>query len=1160
MKKSLRFLSWIFLPPLVLVGAFCLVLATESGFRLLVGIGDSLSGPLFSAGQVRGHLLSSWQVEKVQVHVAGVVHVELEDLSWSWKPGALFHKDLHVSAVKARGLMVRLEESGNEKSADEKPSGAPLVLPEIHLPFGLQVDDLQVHDADIFFSGSVDSFPVNELILQVSAREDQVHVSRLKLESPDYGGDLQARVRFSKSWPLELNGKWRVADPGIGDLHGSVKAGGNLDTLAVSVGTRAPAVASVEGQLTDLLGDLHWKASVTTEHLALSDLKVDVPVDGTLTLGEVSGTLQTYGGTLAADLRYEGYPQVQVRTEVEGDYTGLTVHSLYLLLDQIKLTTSGQIGWVDGFSWQAELEGTHLDPSLFSSEWPGQIDTLLHSQGRLTAGNLAADLKIDRLQGKLRGYPLAGSGSAQLDGKTLIVDELHLQSGATRLQLNGRANSELDFVFQAASDDLASLWPAGSGIFQMQGTVGGRREEPRLAMSLAASELKVDEYALQNLKASVNADLSSKGRIDADVEAGGVRLNEETISKMGLKLQGNLEKHQMDLSLFSSLGSLQLALAGGVLEREWQGEISKLLLQSDQFGEWQTEQAAELHLAEKHCELKGFSLRQDQVGISLTGNWQEQGGWQVQGGVDDFSLKLLEEWGLLAQTLDGIFTASLMAGGQGTSLDQAEVTASVPDLSLRADDEDGNFQTWQWTENALQVVLKNGEAQVTAKTRFQDGSVAELAGAVGNLGDFTKPEEMSLDGNLDLDFKDLSPLTPLSNYMVNANGRFTGTCAMQGTVAKPVIRANMALKDGDIKIPDAGISLQKLELSVAGDGTTNKVALDLASGEGKLRAEGIVRQNPQKQWQADFTIKGKDFQGVDLTEYKALISPDLRFVYEDDGATLSGTLTVPKAHIAPIGFQGSVSSSQDVVLVDENGEQEKGGLPLSLDLTVALGKDVKVDAFGLKGNLDGQLEINQDPGQAVTGLGNLNLRDGTFTFSDTTLAITRGLVFYQGGHIDDPGLDVRARKTVQDMEVGVQVTGSVSRMEINLFSDPVMDDSDILAYILMGRSMSNLNEKEGSMLGAAASLWGVGKGGGFLQSIGEEIGFDVSLASGKTAKDISLVVGKEIYKDLYISYGKGLSDSAGTFQARYDLKYGFSVKTEATSEATGADLLWSLER
>jgi hypothetical protein len=32
-------------------------------------------------------------------------------------------------------------------------------------------------------------------------------------------------------------------------------------------------------------------------------------------------------------------------------------------------------------------------------------------------------------------------------------------------------------------------------------------------------------------------------------------------------------------------------------------------------------------------------------------------------------------------------------------------------------------------------------------------------------------------------------------------------------------------------------------------------------------------------------------------------------------------------------------------------------------------------------------------------------------------------------------------------------------------------------------------------------------------------------------------------KDLYISYGKGLTDSEGTFKARYNMKHGFSVET-----------------
>ena len=177
----------------------------------------------------------------------------------------------------------------------------------------------------------------------------------------------------------------------------------------------------------------------------------------------------------------------------------------------------------------------------------------------------------------------------------------------------------------------------------------------------------------------------------------------------------------------------------------------------------------------------------------------------------------------------------------------------------------------------------------------------------------------------------------------------------------------------------------------------------------------------------------EDFQVLDLSEYQAVVSPDLHLIYGEDGTDLSGRVTVAKARIAPVGFQGSVSSSRDVIVVDTDGKQEKNGLPLSLDLELIMGKEVEVDAFGVKGLLDGSLKINQKPGQVMTGLGSLNLRDGTFVFKGANLKINRGLVFYQGGPIDDPGLDVQADKEVNDKEVGIQLTGSVSHMEMNLF-------------------------------------------------------------------------------------------------------------------------------
>ena len=87
-------------------------------------------------------------------------------------------------------------------------------------------------------------------------------------------------------------------------------------------------------------------------------------------------------------------------------------------------------------------------------------------------------------------------------------------------------------------------------------------------------------------------------------------------------------------------GDAEIVVAGGLQQRELQGELSELLLQTNQFGEWKTEQPVTLQLAEKNCEVSSFSLVQDQVRISLAGKWQQQGGWQLHGDVEHFSLQL----------------------------------------------------------------------------------------------------------------------------------------------------------------------------------------------------------------------------------------------------------------------------------------------------------------------------------------------------------------------------------------------------------------------------------------------------------------------------------------------------------------------------------------
>jgi len=128
-----------------------------------------------------------------------------------------------------------------------------------------------------------------------------------------------------------------------------------------------------------------------------------------------------------------------------------------------------------------------------------------------------------------------------------------------------------------------------------------------------------------------------------------------------------------------------------------------------------------------------------------------------------------------------------------------------------------------------------------------------------------------------------------------------------------------------------------------------------------------------------------------------------------------------------------------------------------------------------------------------------------------------------------------------------------------------MAESDILTELLAGRSYSGTSHQVGSMVGAVATGIGLEQGGAFveniLSSLQDQFALnDIYVESGANSSDVSLMIGKELSKDLYISYGYDPFTSAGMFKARYDLWKGLSVETEVGADKSGADLLWSIEK
>jgi translocation and assembly module TamB len=264
----------------------------------------------------------------------------------------------------------------------------------------------------------------------------------------------------------------------------------------------------------------------------------------------------------------------------------------------------------------------------------------------------------------------------------------------------------------------------------------------------------------------------------------------------------------------------------------------------------------------------------------------------------------------------------------------------------------------------------------------------------------------------------------------------------------------------------------------------------------------------------------------------------------------------------------SVQTSEDVILVNGRTEVRENDWPFPLDLDVQAGDDVRIKGYGLDGRLTGQLNVKTTRDELLTGKGELDLVEGTFSLYGRSLDIERGRVLFTGGPIENPGIDVRAQKKVGEEEakgsgytVGVDISGLVQDLQYHLFSDPSMDDTEILSMMIVGHSLANSSEEEGNLLEAAAVTLGLKGSTDFIQDLGSMLLIDdLHLEGSSTKENVSLVVGKRVTKDLYIGYDINMFSQQGEFRVRYDLKKGFSVETHSSSQSTGADFLYSFEK
>ncbi len=1182
--KRWRVVSLLLLPVLIVLVGLVFLGLTESGFRQLVRMAVDLSGGVLAVEDVQGRLLGQWRLDGLRLQTPAA-DLSCKKMVAQWQPLALLQGTLRMVTVHGEGIDVLIKEEG--QGASSSP------LPEILLPVEVALATFELNDVSIHGMTGMELPRIEQISLELATQRNHVILKRVEAGIPGTSAHMQGIIGLGGKWPLDLRGGWRIEKKGVGLFAGPVAADfvirGTLNDLVAQIDLQTPVQTRVNLACSDPFGALRWQADVTLHQLKPAEMNPDWPelvlataqIRASGTKAGYQGTMQLTGGDAQAESRLPlAYlSQAQIYAEFAGDLNGLWVSSLVAQLPTGAVTARALLGWQDGFRWQVELAGKDLNPEPYLPDWQGHINARINTSGQLQGGELRGEAQLAALDGDLLGYPLTGSGSVSLDGGVVQVKELLLRSGESELTMTGTVGagvtSALNLHVQLDTENLGNLLPEAGGAVHLKGTVQGSWEAPKFSFNLDANKLSYRDNVLQALTGSGQGTFSPQGEIDVQASGKGLRAGAAEFASLAVDLGGTMARHQVRAKLTGPVGDMDMVLAGGLAAQVWQGEIRDLLLRLDPYGDWHLQGPAPLRIDEKGAELVSACLQQGAARICLAGGWHPSGDggsgdglWRLDATLDSFACNRFYQWHLLSRPVEGNLAAFVRTTGVGMQLRTGEARFSVPGLQLAIQDEDGREQLLRWTDNLLHLELVDDKLVSMAKSRFQDGSALDATIIIGGFGDLSASwAGLPMQGEIGLDVKDLAPVAVLSDYTVKPTGSMKGTFAVSGRVGDPRLSGELRQIEGNVFIPVTGITLENLFLSVMVQGEREgmRLILDTTSGPGKIRIAGDISRDGQDGWQVDAMATGKEFEVAHLPDYEILLDPDLRFALRKGVMQVSGKVLVPRASVTIKEAAGSVTASRDVVVVDGGEVGGRKDLPLQGSVIVEFGPDVRVDAFGLKGLLLGSVTVTDAPGSSMTGKGSLTLHDGIFVVRDRALDISRGRFFFLGGSLDNPGIDVLAQKKTKNKTVGVLASGTVNDMDLKLFSDPPMAEDAILTELLAGRSYSGTSHQVSNTVGAVATGLGLTRSGAFVEDILARLENqfaldDIYVESGEKSSDVSVMIGKELSKDLYISYGYDPFTSAGIFKARYDLWKGFSVETEVGADKTGADLLWSVEK
>ena len=481
------------------------------------------------------------------------------------------------------------------------------------------------------------------------------------------------------------------------------------------------------------------------------------------------------------------------------------------------------------------------------------------------------------------------------------------------------------------------------------------------------------------------------------------------------------------------------------------------------------------------------------------------------------------------------------------------------------------------------VQYKDSKALAEASAFQGDKKIAQIDGSLllnVSLYPFElKPQSEGLNLKATLDEIRVSELPESKSREYTVDGIVNATASLSGDIENPKL-------EGELKLSDGFLNLRRQKLTyehVTADIRFNQNQLEIVSfqitgeKEGKLDLNGIISLDHFHPGELNVVVKGKDFFVPYQTAIAAKVIPDLKLTGTWEAPNITGNLTITQGRINLDWFYSDAPIDIEIIDVSapENGtinlpEKEAESLPFFDPLFM----DIKVNVPGntwLKGTnenieIKGTFTIKKDRWEEIKFYGPLKTVRGTYRFYGRVFNITEGDLTFIGQEVEDinPPWSAVGEIKITDVTIIIRLAGDFEKVNLTLDSDPVMDQVDIISYLVFGQPSDSLSQKESFTAGdAALSITGQMAVGQIREILGEKFSIDY-LDLSTVGGDISqgaLTMGKYVAPKVFVIYRHGFSqDSPREVEVDYEINRNFTIQSQIDNEATSAvDLIWKYE-